>query len=66
MINRDKSANMFSPNTQTNAREQIRGILSISQEVRNERYLDLLVSVGKSRKRAFEYIKQKIWIRIQG
>jgi hypothetical protein len=61
MINRDKSSIMFSPNTRTSVRQQMRGALSISQEARNERYLGLPISVGRSRKRAFEYIKQKIW-----
>jgi hypothetical protein len=32
----------------------------------SERYLGLMVSVGKSRKNTFEYIKKKIWSRIQG
>ena len=40
--------------------------LSIGFEARSERYLGLPVSVGKSKKRSFEYIKKKIWSRIQG
>jgi len=35
-------------------------ILSINQEARAERYL------GLSRKKAFDYIKQKVWARFQG
>ena len=40
--------------------------LSIGFEARSERYLGLPVLVGKSKKRSFEYIKKKIWSRIQG
>jgi hypothetical protein len=66
MINKDKSSILFSPNTGTNIRGQIRSTLSVTQEAKNERYLGLPVSIGKSRKKAFEYLKQRIWSRIQG
>jgi len=65
-INKDKSSILFSPNTATTTKNQMRVCLSISQEARNGKYLGLPISVGKSRKKAFEYIKQRIWIRIQG
>lgn len=66
MINRDKSSVFFSPNTNSHVWEQVRHILSIGQVARCERYLGLPVSVGRSRKKTFEYIKQRIWARIQG
>jgi hypothetical protein len=31
----------------------------------NEKYLGLLVYIGKSKKRMFEYIKKKVWSRIE-
>uniref|UniRef100_A0A0A8ZJY0 Reverse transcriptase zinc-binding domain-containing protein n=1 Tax=Arundo donax TaxID=35708 RepID=A0A0A8ZJY0_ARUDO len=62
VINKDKSSNFFSPTI----RGEMRDALLIPTEARSERYLGLPVSVGRSRKRAFEYIKQKIWARIQG
>ena len=40
--------------------------LSIDKEVSGEKYLGLPVSVGISRKKTFDYIKKKIWTRIQG
>jgi hypothetical protein len=63
MINREKPSILFSPNTQTSAWEQMGGVLSISQEPRNDRYLGLPVSVGKSMKRAFEYHYYRMSIR---
>jgi len=44
----------------------VRQALNIVQEAKSERYLGLPVSIGKSRKKAFEYIKKKVWVRIQG
>lgn len=66
MINKDKSSVLFSPNTDQRDNNQVREELHISQEAKNERYLGLPVPIGKSRKKAFEYIKKNIWVRIQG
>jgi hypothetical protein len=66
VINRDKSSILFSPNTNERIRRQVRSNLSIECEIGCERYLGLPVSVGKSKKLMFEYIKKKVWSRIQG
>jgi len=66
MVNRDKSAVLFSPNTSSIDKAEVRQAPNIVQEAKNEKYLGLLVSIGKSRKKAFEYIKKKVWVRIQG
>jgi hypothetical protein len=66
VINKDKSSIMFSPNTTDCTKGEMRKELSIVQEARSEKYLGLPISVDKSRKKAFEYIKQRIWARIQG
>jgi len=66
VINRNKSSILFSPNSDHQVKLQVRNILSIDQEARSEKYLGLPVTVGKSRKRTFEYIKKKVWVRIQG
>jgi len=66
VINKDKSSVLFSPNTSNYTRQQMRAILSINQEAKSEKYLGLPVTVGRSRKKTFEYIKQRIWVRIQG
>lgn len=66
MINKDKSAIVFSPNTGRSMRDHMMVTLAITQETWGERYLGLLVSIGKSRKKTFSYIKQKVWARVQG
>lgn len=66
MINRDKSSVLFSPNTDMSSRDHVKEELYIASGARNERYLGLPVSIGKSRKKAFQYIKRRIWGRIQG
>jgi hypothetical protein len=66
VINRDKSSVLFSPNTSQVDKDEVRAELCITQEAKSEKYLGLPVSIGKSRKKAFEYIKRKIWVRIQG
>jgi hypothetical protein len=40
--------------------------LAIHSDAWNEKYLGLPVYVGRSKKKAFEYIKDKIWSQIQG
>jgi len=66
VINKDKSTIMFSPNTEQRVKDHMRTTLSILEVATSERYLGLPVLVGKSRKNTFEYIKKKIWSRIQG
>jgi len=53
VINKDKSSVLFSPNTSNYTRQQMRAILSINQEAKSEKYLELPVTVGRSRKKNF-------------
>jgi hypothetical protein len=66
MINRDKSVVLFNPNTASVDKDEVRQAFNIVQEAKSKRYLGLPVSIGKSRKKAFEYIKKKVWLHIQG
>ena len=66
MINKEKLAIMFSPNTSTKDKREVMQALNIRRETVNERYQGLLVHVGKSRKKVFTYLKERIWARIQG
>jgi ribonuclease HI len=66
VINKDKTSIMFSPNTTQQIQQQVLSELGITQLTNNEKYLGLPVYIGKSKKKMFEYIKQKVWGRIQG
>jgi hypothetical protein len=66
VINKDKSSIIFSPNTRNYVRDQVKAIISIQSEVRSGNYLGLPISVGKSKKKTFKYLKRRIWSRIQG
>ena len=66
MINKDKSAAMFSKGTKESAKQAVLGELGIPRESRNERYLGLPCHLGASKQKEFEYLKEKIWQRIQG
>jgi hypothetical protein len=58
VINTEKSAVMFSPNTGDTQRRQVMDILSICSETRSEKYLGLPVYVGRSRTNVFAYLKE--------
>jgi len=56
-------------NTSQNSKQEVMqalDILDIPRETANERYLGLPVYIGKSKKKAFEHLKDRIWKRIQG
>ena len=44
----------------------VKDALAIQRDAWNEKYLGLPVYVGRSKKKAFEYLKDKIWARMQG
>jgi hypothetical protein len=66
MINRDKPAIMFSPNTGEYDRAQVMQTLNIQKQTMNDRYLGMPVHVGQCISKVFTYLKERIWVRIQG
>lgn len=66
MINKDKSAIMFSSNAADCKKQKVMQELGIMKESMNERYLGLPIHVGKSKSNVFAYLKDRIWQRIQG
>jgi hypothetical protein len=66
MINKDKSAIMFSLNTWTIEKEEVTTALQIEKETMSERYLGLLVYVGRDKTKGFQFFKERVWQRIQG
>lgn len=65
-INKDKCSVMFSKNTRQSAKEALMSILDISLEARNDKYLGLPVYMGRSKKKTFAYLKERIWKKNSG
>jgi hypothetical protein len=61
MINRDKSSVMFSSNAKRSAKNFLLQALELGPETMDGKYLGLPTYIGRSRKKCFEYIKEKIW-----
>jgi hypothetical protein len=66
MINKEKSAIMFTPNTEEADREKVMQTLHIQKTTMNDKYLAMPVHVGKCRTNVFAYLKERVWNRIQG
>jgi hypothetical protein len=66
MINKSKSAILFSRNTNPQAKQIVCNTLQVTKETMSEKYLGLLVHVGQSKIGAFAYLKDRIWKRMQG
>jgi hypothetical protein len=65
-INVEKSSLLFSANAKQRDKEMVKVELGIVSESWNEKYLGMPVYIGKSKRKAFAYIKDKIWKAIQG
>jgi exonuclease III len=66
MINKEKSAVMFSKGTSNAAKRRFLSVLEISAEAYNERYLGLPIYLGRSKSKAFGFLLEKVWKKIQG
>jgi hypothetical protein len=66
IINKDKSSIMFSANTKEADKEAVMQALNIVSEARNEKYLGLPIYMGKSKTQTFNYLKDRVWKKIQG
>jgi hypothetical protein len=65
-INVEKSAIMFSKNTNSEAKKEMMTTLGVFRVAWNEKYLGLPVYVGRNRAKIFAYLKDKIRKLIQG
>jgi hypothetical protein len=65
-VNYDKSSVMFSANTKEWCKKGVLDELHIKAEAKTEKYLGLPVYVSRSRTQTFEYLKERIWNKIQG
>lgn len=64
IVNKEKSAIMFSKNVQVEQNKMIMSALHITREARAEKYLGLPVYIGRSKEKVFTYLKDKIWRKI--
>jgi len=61
MINKTKSAVLFSKNTKAIRKREVCDTLQVNKETMNERYLGLPVHVGAIKRSTFPYLKDRIW-----
>jgi len=57
---------MFSQNAKRAEKQALMSALDIGVEARNEKYLGLPVYMGRSKEKTFNYLKDRVWKRIQG
>ena len=64
-VNRSKTVLFFSKSTTTDARAQIKEALGVSEIMHYEKYLGLPSFVGRGKKVSFNYIKERVWRKLQ-
>lgn len=66
VINKAKSAVLFSRNTTSQHKQMVCDMLQVMKETMSEQYLGLPVHVRKSKIGKFAYLKDRIWKRMRG
>ena len=65
-INRDKTALFFSKSVTEANKQIIKGILGVREIRHYEKYLGLPSLTGKGKRASFNYIKERVWRKLQG
>ena len=65
-INKDKTALFFSKSVTEANRQIIKGILGVREIRHYEKYLGLPSLTGKGKRASFNYIKERVWRKLQG
>ena len=65
-INYSKSGITFSSNVKVDNQAAISSILGVNNDLQNSKYLGLPSLVGRSKKRVFGFVKERMWKRLQG
>ena len=65
-MNKSKTSIFFSKTTNAEVKRDIKEAWGVSEIMHYERYLGLPSFVGKGKKASFNYIKEKVWRKLQG
>ena len=65
-INRSKTTIIFSRSTLEDRRTEIKEALGVMEIKQYEKYLGLPSFVGSKKNASFEYIKERVWRKLQG
>ncbi|XP_050290157.1 uncharacterized protein LOC126728358 [Quercus robur] len=65
-MNRSKTFLFFSKSIQEEVKHSIKMALGVPEILHHEEYLGLPSLVGKGKKESFNYIKEKVWRKLQG
>ena len=65
-VNKDKTALFFSGSTLDDIKSSIKQTLGVQDILQYKKYLGLPSLVGKGKKSSFNYIKERVWRKLQG
>ena len=65
-VNRSKTSLFFSKSTPAELKHEIKVALGVPEIMQYEKYLGLPSFVGKRKKASFNYIKERVWRKLQG
>lgn len=65
-INFQKSGIYFSANVRTDKQEELKNILEVHNDLSGGKYLGLPSLIGRSKKKVFTFLKDRLWNKIQG
>ena len=65
-MNMDKMVLYFSGSVDEGSRQIIKDILGVLEEYNHEKYLGLPSLIGRRKKASFNYIKERVWRKLQG
>lgn len=64
-INREKTTLFFSKCVSNGRKEEIKNLLEISEIKEYEKYLGLPAIMGRNKKASLNYIKERVWNKLQ-
>ena len=65
-LNSDKTTLFFSKNVLGSTKETLKNLLGVSEIRKHEKYLGLPAVVGRNKRASLNYIKDRVWEKLQG